>query len=224
MSSDKLIVVLGATGNQGGSVVETFLSEPGWRVRGITRNTTSPKAQALASRGVEVVEASMDVTDTLSSAFKDANTIFSVSNFWEGYFNPANASKVKPGQALNAWAAENESQQLKNVIDAAAKVPTLERFIFSAISNASKWSKGKYTHIYHFDGKANAEEYGKEKYPELWKKTSIFQAGIYLSNYVSDPAGAPTKVCANHHSSNDNSINREIGSRRGGRVCLEPQS
>lgn len=37
MSSGKLIAVVGASGNQGGSVVNTFLSERGWRVLALTR-------------------------------------------------------------------------------------------------------------------------------------------------------------------------------------------
>jgi uncharacterized protein YbjT (DUF2867 family) len=51
MSNKKLIVILGATGNQGGSVAEVFLQEPEWRVRAVTRNPASAKAQALAARG-----------------------------------------------------------------------------------------------------------------------------------------------------------------------------
>jgi hypothetical protein len=59
--------------------------------------------------------------------------------------------------------------------------------VFSSLSDATKWSRGKYTHVYHFDSKAKAEAYGRETYPELWKKTSILQAGFFLSNYLSLP-------------------------------------
>ena len=60
MDAQKLILILGATGNQGGSVVESFLQDSQWRVRAVTRNTSSTKAKALASRGAEVVQANMD--------------------------------------------------------------------------------------------------------------------------------------------------------------------
>lgn len=59
--SKKIITVLGATGVQGGSVVKMFLEDPklsGWAVRGVTRSTSSDKAQALAAKGVEVVTVS----------------------------------------------------------------------------------------------------------------------------------------------------------------------
>lgn len=196
MASPKLIVVLGATGNQGGSVASTFLEEPGWQVRALTRNTSSPKAQALAARGAQVAYADLDKPETFAAAFDGANAIFAVSDFWGLYGDPANKDKAKPGQPLNAWAGEHEIQQLEGVIDAAAKVTTLERFVLSSLANVAKWSRGKYTHVYHFDSKANAAEYGKEKYPHLWEKTSIFQPGFFLSNYVSNPMTKVSKVSA----------------------------
>ncbi|KAL7944036.1 NAD(P)-binding protein [Trichoderma barbatum] len=193
MASTKVIAVVGATGNQGGSVANVFLSAPGWQVRALTRNTSSAKAQALAARGAEVVAADMDVPSTLEAAFRGAHAIFAVSDFWGLYGDPANKDKPKQGQPLNIWAADYEVQQLKNTIDAAAKVDTLERFVFSSLSNATKWSNGKYTHVYHFDSKARAEDYGKELYPDLWAKTSIYQAGFFLSNFVGNPILQPVK-------------------------------
>jgi hypothetical protein len=135
----------------------------------------------------------LDEPSTLSAAFEDAIAIFAVSDFWGLYGDPANAAKAKD-QALNVWAANHETEQLKGVIDAAAKVPTLEHFVLSSLSNAAKWSKGKYTHVYHFDSKAKAEEYGRETYPELFKKTSVFQAGFFLSNFLSNPIMQPQVV------------------------------
>ncbi|KAL5358817.1 hypothetical protein BJX96DRAFT_173796 [Aspergillus floccosus] len=191
MTTTKLIVILGATGNQGGSVAETFLDEPQWRVRAVTRNPNGRKAVHLANRGAEVVQADLNLPSTLSLAFKNAHAIFAVSDFWGLYGDPANQAKATEDEPLNVWAANRETEQLKGVIDAAAKIPTLERFIFSSLSDATKWSRGKYTHVYHFDSKAKAEAYGRETYPELWKKTSIFQAGFFLSNFVSNPIFQP---------------------------------
>ncbi|KAM0085039.1 hypothetical protein ACKRZS_002479 [Fusarium odoratissimum] len=191
--SSKLIVILGATGNQGGSVAEAFLSEPGWKVRALTRNTSSAKAKALSSKGAEVVQADLDDPSSLNSAFGGAHAIFAVSDFWGLYYNESNRSKTKPGQALNDWAAQHEEQQLKNVIDIAAKIPTLERFILSSLSHSEKWSKGKYTRVYHFDGKARATEYAQREHPDLWAKTSVYQAGLFLSNFVLLPPNQPFK-------------------------------
>ncbi|KAF7167267.1 hypothetical protein CNMCM5623_000629 [Aspergillus felis] len=54
MAPSKLIVVLGATGTQGNSVVEAFLTEKDYILRGVTRQPQSEKAQALSKKGVEV--------------------------------------------------------------------------------------------------------------------------------------------------------------------------
>lgn len=194
MSSSKLIVVIGATGNQGGSVVNTFLNDSTWRVRGVTRNASTPKAVSLKSRGVHVVQADMDDPTSLAAAFEGANAIFAVSDFWAIFGDPASIEKLKPGQALNEWAKERESQQLKNVVDAAAKVATLDRFVISSLPNVAKLSGGKYPNVCHFDSKADAVDYEKETHPELWAKTSVYNAGFFLSNFIGDPAGRPTKV------------------------------
>ncbi|KAH8810875.1 hypothetical protein F5884DRAFT_875818 [Xylogone sp. PMI_703] len=190
MGTPKLIVIVGATGNQGGSVCRTFTKDPAWKVRGITRNISSSKAQALKDLGIEVVQADVDNVSSLVEAFKGANTIFLVSDFWGKLDNPEN---VPNGVPSNRWAYNYELQQIKNMIDAAAKIESLERLIYSSLSNASKWSKGKYTNVLHFDSKAFGADYGAEKYPELWKKTSIVQAGWFISNYVSNPIIRPTK-------------------------------
>jgi uncharacterized protein YbjT (DUF2867 family) len=56
----KLFVVFGATGQQGGALVNYILSHPefskSFRLRGITRNADSPAAKKLNERGVEIVE------------------------------------------------------------------------------------------------------------------------------------------------------------------------
>ncbi|CZR68868.1 uncharacterized protein PAC_18768 [Phialocephala subalpina] len=104
MSSPKLIVILGATGNQGGSVANAFLKDASWQVRALSRNTSSPKAQALAARGAQVVQADLDEPETFSAAFEGANAIFAVSDFWGIYGNPANADKANPGHCKGAYA------------------------------------------------------------------------------------------------------------------------
>ncbi|KII85253.1 hypothetical protein PLICRDRAFT_94827 [Plicaturopsis crispa FD-325 SS-3] len=84
----KLIAVTGATGQQGGSVVDWLLKEPAgtFTVRAITRNPSSPAAQALAAKGVEVVKADLASLDEVTAAFKDAWGVFGLTQFYEhGY-------------------------------------------------------------------------------------------------------------------------------------------
>lgn len=192
--SSKLIVVVGATGNQGGSVVNTFLNEAGWKVRGISRNASSAASQKLKEKGVEVFQANLDDTASLVAAFKGATAVFSVTDFWTLYMSPELQKTAKPGQAQNVRTYENEVQQGKNVFDAASQTEGLERMIFSSLPDAAKWSKGKYKHVYHFDSKAHAVDYAKATYPDLWKKTSLLTLGYFLSNFFTSPLLTPKKV------------------------------
>ena len=50
----KLVAVCGATGQQGGAVVDALLGLGGFKVRGLTRDPSSPSSLKLASKGVEV--------------------------------------------------------------------------------------------------------------------------------------------------------------------------
>ncbi|KAF5657520.1 nitrogen metabolic regulatory protein [Fusarium heterosporum] len=188
----KLIVVIGATGGQGGSVVNTFLHDPGWLVRGITRNPSSLKAEVLKACGVELVQADLDDRASLSNVFQDANAIFAVSDFW-GIYNDPNRKNPKPGQPRNEWAKEQETQQLKNIIDEAAKVANLERFVISSLPNVTKLTGGKYTNVCHYDSKANAIEYEEQHQPDLWSKTSVYLPGYFLTNFVTHPMAQPTR-------------------------------
>ncbi|KAF7778824.1 hypothetical protein Agabi119p4_3169 [Agaricus bisporus var. burnettii] len=84
----KLIVVIGATGQQGGSVIDFLLKEAGgvFKVRGVTRNPSSPASLALAARGVEVVKADLSSLEDTTKAFSGAWGIYAVTQFYEhGY-------------------------------------------------------------------------------------------------------------------------------------------
>jgi len=63
MASKKIITVFGATGAQGGSVVDIFLHDPklkpDWAVRAVTRDTTKESSKKLERQGAEVVSVSI---------------------------------------------------------------------------------------------------------------------------------------------------------------------
>lgn len=69
--------------------------------------------------------------------------------------------------------------------------------MLSTLSATKKWSKGKYSHVYHHDAKWEAVEYLKATYPELAKKTSYLQMSLYMTNWKDFgplPFGKPVKV------------------------------
>ncbi|KAH8663373.1 hypothetical protein BGZ60DRAFT_453862 [Tricladium varicosporioides] len=179
----KLLVVIGATGTQGGSVAHLFSSLPEWTVRGLTRTGTSAKAQALAAKGVQIVEADLNDPSSLDAAFAGATAIFSTTNFWEPFFNPNTVSKLKEGQTINEYCYEIELQQGKNIADAAAKVEGLERLVTSTLVDATKESTGKYKWVYHFDSKARVVDYIFEMFPKLASKMSYVYVGSYMDQW-----------------------------------------
>ena len=179
---------------QGGSVADIFLSEPGWRIRGVTRDPNRAAAQSLSAKGMEMVHGDLDDPSTLRAAFRGANAIFAVTDFWQPFFDPSTKSKLKAGQIMNEFCHDRELQQGKNLADAAATVGTLERYVCSSLTNFKKWSKGKYTWVYHFDGKAKVVDYIKEKLPDLAAKMSVVQIGLYTTHWQAMPFLAPQKV------------------------------
>lgn len=81
MSTEKpLIIVCGATGNQGGSVISHLLKQGKWRIRGICRDTSSIKAQELTQKGVELVSCNLDNASDLIHAFRGAHGVFAFTN------------------------------------------------------------------------------------------------------------------------------------------------
>lgn len=66
----KLVVVFGATGQQGSEVVYELLKDKPWKVRAVTRNTESDKSKAFEKLGAEVVAADFNNPETLTAAFK----------------------------------------------------------------------------------------------------------------------------------------------------------
>src|SRR5690242_20547376 len=75
----KIIVVFGATGQQGSSVVNAVLEDAKlskeYTIRGTTRDPGQTSAQALAKKGVEVVRADVDDAASLKKAFEGAHVV-----------------------------------------------------------------------------------------------------------------------------------------------------
>ena len=132
-NKEKLILVTGATGRQGGAVTKNLL-EKGFAVRAMTRNPEGEKALALKSNEVEIVKADMNDPDSLTAALDGVYGVFSVQNFWEA----GNEDEVAQGKALAD----------------AAKAADVKHFVYSSVASADKS-----TDLRHFDSKFEIEEH-----------------------------------------------------------------
>lgn len=81
MAGDKIILVTGATGRQGGAVAGHLLNE-GWKVRALTRDPDKPKAKALKEAGADVIKGDLNNPKQLKLFFEDLYGVFSVQNPW----------------------------------------------------------------------------------------------------------------------------------------------
>jgi uncharacterized protein YbjT (DUF2867 family) len=167
----KTIVVIGATGTQGSGVIDALSANAGWKIRGVTRDTGSAKAQALVKRGVEMVAADLDDEDSLTDAFVDANAIFAVTDFYEPF-----VTGIGPEKAVQV-----EYERGVNLARAAVKTATLETYFWSTLPAASELTKGE-APVPHFDGKGKIDAYIKND-PVLNAKTIFLLTGFYASNF-----------------------------------------
>lgn len=132
-NTERLILVTGATGKQGGAVVRHLL-KGGFIVRALTRDPHKPKAQALAEQGASVVQGDLDDRAAISQALEGAYGVFSVQNFFEtGY--------------------EGEVQQGVTLADAALAA-NVQHFVYSSVGSAYA-----HTGIPHFESKWEVEEH-----------------------------------------------------------------
>src|SRR5438445_12025807 len=87
MAIDRLVVVTGATGQQGGAVARRLLAR-GWRVRALTRSGATPAARSLSEQGAELVVGDMADRAVLDSAMRDVHGVFSVQPTEGGHGTP----------------------------------------------------------------------------------------------------------------------------------------
>ncbi|KAK5166848.1 uncharacterized protein LTR77_007577 [Saxophila tyrrhenica] len=166
----RTIAVLGSTGQQGGAVARACLKD-GWKVRGLTRNTSGKGAQTLAGEGAEMVSADIDDLDSLVKAFEGVQAVFCLTNFWELLFSGKSADEADKAEANQAY----------NVALAASKTPTLEHYLMSTLPNATELTKGE-RRVPHMDYKSGVDERIKKELPNLASKTTFIWMGWYSSN------------------------------------------
>src|SRR5712672_1376345 len=82
MAQSKFVLVTGATGKQGGAVVEALLTR-GHQVRALTRNSASPAAARLRQQGVEIAVGDFTDHDSIVHAARGTDAVYAMGTPYE---------------------------------------------------------------------------------------------------------------------------------------------
>jgi uncharacterized protein YbjT (DUF2867 family) len=152
-NSKGVVLVSGATGRQGGSVVRHMLPQ-GWKLRALVRDPATGAARALAEQGIEVVRGDLEDPASLERAVRGAYGVYSVQDFW-------------------TVGARREVQQGKNLADAARKAG-VEHFVYSSVGGAERNSR-----IDHWDSKWEVEQHIRK----LGLPATMLRPAAFMENY-----------------------------------------
>lgn len=93
-------------------MARTFLKQPGWRLRGVTRKPSSPAAVKWKSEGVEIVPGDLDDVESLRNALHGATVVFGVTDFWQHLKDPEiQRQAAASGEPINKIAFKREIEQ-----------------------------------------------------------------------------------------------------------------
>ncbi|GAB7346408.1 hypothetical protein MBLNU457_5107t1 [Dothideomycetes sp. NU457] len=170
----KGVLVTGATGKQGGGVIDSLLSSPAgsseFTILAVTRSPDSKSAQALAKRNnVKIVHG--DLND-VPGIFSTAKTIH--PNIW-GVFSV----QIPMGQGQSP---ETEEQQGKALIDEAIKYG-IKKFVYSSADRGGDDSINNPTHVPHFISKHNIEKHLIEKAKGTEMNYTILRPVAFMENF-----------------------------------------
>lgn len=173
-SMSKILAIFGATGQQGGAVLDFVLKDPElsqqYSIRAITRDINSEKANQLAKK-VSVVAGDTADKSSLQTALDGAHTVFAMTT-----------PSMGPG------AFGEELNTAKRIADVAVE-QGVQYFIFSTLPSIKNISEGRYTKCVPFDAKAAAEEYIRD----LPIKSAFFCPGSFMENFQSQTFLGPKK-------------------------------
>jgi uncharacterized protein YbjT (DUF2867 family) len=161
----KILLIFGATGQQGGSVVD-YVTNDGelskqYSIRAVTRIPSSPAAQNLRKKGINLVKADANDKKSLEQAMQGVHTVFSMT--LTTYDQSMKQREIKQGKTIADTAVAAGVQYL----------------IYSSLPHAIKISCGRFQNMDHFDGKAEVEDYIRN----LPIKSAFFAPGTFMQNF-----------------------------------------
>jgi uncharacterized protein YbjT (DUF2867 family) len=133
MANDRVVLVTGATGKQGGATLRHLAGQRGFVLRAMTRKPEGEAAKALAAVGAQVVKGDLDDPGSLERALAGVWGVFAVQNTWEA-------------------GVEREEEQGKRLAELARRAG-VQHYVYTSVGSAHLR-----TGIPHFDNKARVEE------------------------------------------------------------------
>lgn len=162
----KTVLVLGATGQQGGSVA-TALRADGWPVRALVRRSGSLAARALHALGVDLVPGDMKDLPTLGAAMAGVYGVFSMQ-----------PSSGQPGSGIS----DTDEVQLGIAVADVAVEQKVTHLVYTS-SNAA----GAATGVGHFESKALIETHTRS----LPIETTIVRPSTFMEILLEPDFGLP---------------------------------
>jgi uncharacterized protein YbjT (DUF2867 family) len=160
------VLVIGATGNQGGATARALLDR-GVAVRALVRDTRSDKARALQERGAELVIGDLDDAASLVAAAEGADGVFSI-----------------PYPDVTDLAGDAEVIRGRNVVEAARKAGVAQ-VVHSSVSGAGEfhrtqpgWAEGRWDQHY-WESKAAIDEAVRTGGFERW---TVLKPATFMEN------------------------------------------
>ncbi len=152
---EKIILVTGATGHQGGAVARTLSAEgEGWRVRALVRDPLKPAARMLAIRGIDLVKGDLKDRSSLDKALKGVYGVFGVFTW---------AEKGVEGEIRQGKALAN-----------AALAARIKHFVYSSAGGADRK-----TGVPGFDSKWEIEQHIRK----IGLPATIFRPPFFMYNF-----------------------------------------
>jgi uncharacterized protein YbjT (DUF2867 family) len=136
---EKVVLVTGATGKQGGAVAKHLLQSSHFTVRALVRDPNKPTVRALHEEGAEIVSGDLDDRASVERALDGVYGVYSVQVFRDG----------ENGES----GLEKEIRQGKMLADVALS-KGVQHFVYSSVGSAHR-----HTAIPHFESKWQIEEH-----------------------------------------------------------------
>ena len=158
---DGPVLVIGATGQQGGATARALLAR-GWPVHALVRNADSPAAVGLSGAGAKLVTGDLDDPASLRAAMAGMHGVFLVLNMMTG------ATVTRAG-------VEAEERRGRAVVDIAAEAG-IGHLVYSSVGGADR-----NTGIPHLESKGRIEAHIRDR----GLPATVLRPAFFMENFAS---------------------------------------